>query len=146
SLTYAVASLKMARRGVLAQQLNAIESLASADVVCVDKTGTLTEAALRVTETVPGDGVEQARLEDALRRYAAASSVRNATLTAIAEGFPATASIAPDDEVPFASRRRWSAVRLGDETLVLGAPERFELGALEAPASREREQGRRVVA
>ncbi|HWV84421.1 MAG TPA: HAD-IC family P-type ATPase [Capillimicrobium sp.] len=146
SLTYAVASLKMARRGVLAQQLNAIESLASADVVCVDKTGTLTEAALRVTETVPGDGIEQARLEDALRRYAAASSVRNATLTAIAEGFPTTASIAPDDEVPFASRRRWSAVRLGDETLVLGAPERFELGALEAPASREREQGRRVVA
>jgi magnesium-transporting ATPase (P-type) len=146
SLTYAVASLKMARRGVLAQQLNAIESLASADVVCVDKTGTLTEAALRVTQTVPGEGVEPARLEDALRRYASASSVRNTTLTAIAEAFPSEAPAAPDGEVPFASRRRWSAVRLGGETLVLGAPERFDLGSLEGPAGREREQGRRVVA
>ena len=45
SLTYAVAALRMARRGALAQQLNAIESLASVDVVCLDKTGTLTEAA-----------------------------------------------------------------------------------------------------
>ncbi len=50
SLTYAVASLRMARRGALAQQLNAIESLAAVDVICTDKTGTLTEAALRVVE------------------------------------------------------------------------------------------------
>src|ERR1043165_2871543 len=47
SLTYAVAALRMAKRGALAQQLNAIESLASVDVVCLDKTGTLTEPALR---------------------------------------------------------------------------------------------------
>ena len=53
SLTYAVASVRMARRGVFAQQLNAIESLAPVDVICVDKTGILTEAALRVTELVP---------------------------------------------------------------------------------------------
>ena len=45
SLTYAVAALRMSRRGALAQQLNAIESLASADVICTDKTGTLTEPA-----------------------------------------------------------------------------------------------------
>jgi cation-transporting P-type ATPase E len=44
SLTYAVAALRMSRRGALAQQLNAIESLASADLICTDKTGTLTEA------------------------------------------------------------------------------------------------------
>jgi hypothetical protein len=43
-LTAAVAALRMARRGALAQQLNAIESLASTQVVCLDKTGTLTEA------------------------------------------------------------------------------------------------------
>ena len=47
SLTAAVSAFKMAKRGVLAQQLNAVESLASVDVVCTDKTGTLTEAALR---------------------------------------------------------------------------------------------------
>ena len=43
SLTYAVAALRMSRRGALAQQLNAIESLAAVDVICTDKTGTLTK-------------------------------------------------------------------------------------------------------
>ncbi len=58
SLTYAAASVRMSRRGVLAQQLNAIESIASVDTICVDKTGTLTEASLRVIETVPAPGVD----------------------------------------------------------------------------------------
>ena len=52
SLTFAVAAMRMARRGALAQQLNAIESLASVDIVCLDKTGTLTEPALRVAGLV----------------------------------------------------------------------------------------------
>ncbi len=56
SLTFAVAALAMARRGALAQQLNAVESLASVDVICLDKTGTLTEPHLRVVEAVPANG------------------------------------------------------------------------------------------
>ncbi|MGI9539499.1 MAG: HAD-IC family P-type ATPase, partial [Miltoncostaeaceae bacterium] len=52
-VTYAVASLRMSRRGALSQQLNAIESLASADVVCLDKTGTLTEESLRLVDLLP---------------------------------------------------------------------------------------------
>ena len=56
SVTFAVAALRMARRGALAQQLNAIESLASAEVVCLDKTGTLTEAALEVSRAAPAVG------------------------------------------------------------------------------------------
>ena len=61
SLTAAVSAAKMARHGILAQQLNAIESLASVSVMCTDKTGTLTEASLRVVELVPADGVERGR-------------------------------------------------------------------------------------
>jgi cation-transporting P-type ATPase E len=57
SITYAAAALRMTRRGALAQQLNAIESIASVDVVCLDKTGTLTEPSIRVLETVPAAGV-----------------------------------------------------------------------------------------
>src|SRR5437764_1641470 len=56
SLTYAVAALRIARYGGLAQQLNAIESLASVDVVCLDKTGTLTEPTIRVVDAVPAPG------------------------------------------------------------------------------------------
>jgi cation-transporting P-type ATPase E len=145
SLTYAVAAARMARRNVLAQQLNAIESLASVDVLCVDKTGTLTEASLRVAELVPAAGVDEAAVGEALGRLAAAASSRNRTLEAVAAAYPAEPE-RPIDEVPFSSRRRWSAVRLADCGWALGAPERFALGAL-ADAARERQrEGRRVLA
>src|SRR5215208_423224 len=83
SLTMAVSAAKMARRGVLAQQLNAIESLASVSVLCTDKTGTLTDASLRVVELIPADGVEEDDLARALGRFAASARSRNATLEAV---------------------------------------------------------------
>ena len=85
SLTFAVAGVRMARRGALAQQLNAIESLASVDTICLDKTGTLTDAHIRVEALVPADGVDEGELAHALGRFAASSPTRNATLTAIGE-------------------------------------------------------------
>jgi P-type E1-E2 ATPase len=145
SLTYAVASLRMARRGALAQQLNAIESLASVDVICTDKTGTLTETALRVVDVTPSPGLDREALVRALARYAAGTPEPDETLTAIAEAFPAEAE-PPTRRVPFSSRRRWSALELSGETLVLGAPERFELGPLRAVAERQASAGRRVLA
>jgi magnesium-transporting ATPase (P-type) len=145
SVAYAVAALRMARRGALAQQLNAIESLASAEVVCLDKTGTLTEAALRVTHAVPAPGVDERFLADALGRYAASSPSRNATLEAIGEAFQARPEAALG-HIPFSSRRRWSAVRVGSVGYVLGAPELFPLGPLAEQAAEEQRKGRRVVA
>ncbi|QEC46921.1 HAD-IC family P-type ATPase [Baekduia soli] len=145
SLTYAVASLRMARRGALAQQLNAIESLAAVDVICTDKTGTLTEAALRVVEAMPAPAFERDALTVALARYAASTPERNGTLAAIAEAFPAEAEPV-GSRVPFSSQRRWSALELSGETLALGAPERFELGSLRAAAEQHAAEGRRVLA
>ncbi|HWK29519.1 MAG TPA: HAD-IC family P-type ATPase [Solirubrobacter sp.] len=146
SLTYAVASLRMARQGALTQQLNAIESLAAVDVICTDKTGTLTEAALRVVSLEPAAGVARDALVDALAVSAASTPERNSTLAAIAEEFP----VEPAEvtrRVPFSSRRRWSAVELADgAVLVLGAPERFPLGELAEAAARHAREGRRVLA
>jgi P-type E1-E2 ATPase len=140
SLTYAVAAVRMARRGALAQQLNAIESLASVDVVCLDKTGTLTEPSLRVVGLVGSDG-----LAAELGRYAASSSVRNATIEAIAAEYP-TEPAPVEQEVPFSSRRRFGAARLDGAGYVLGAPEHFELAGLAEDASRAAAEGRRVLA
>jgi cation-transporting ATPase E len=120
SVTFAAAALQMARRGALAQQLNAIESLASVDVICLDKTGTITEAKLRVL------GVEPAEIEEPLARFAASSPSRNATLAAIAEAFPREPEEVLEYE-PFSSSRRFSALRLHDGRYVLGAPELFGL-------------------
>ncbi len=145
SLTYAVACVRMARRGVLAQQLNAIESLASVDVICVDKTGTLTESALRVTGVEPVEGVEEEDIGACLGRYAASATTRNGTLKALADAFTAVPEQARS-EVPFSSRRRWSALDLGDATYYLGAPERFELGTLSERARELALEGRRVLA
>ncbi len=140
SLTYAVAALRMARLGALAQQLNATESLASVDVVCLDKTGTLTQPGLRVAELV---GPET--LAGELGVYAAAASSRNATLDAVAAAYPAAAT-AVEEELPFSSRRRFGAQRIGGVGYILGAPEHFSLGELSSDAARSAVEGRRVLA
>jgi cation-transporting P-type ATPase E len=145
SLTYAVAALRIARRGGLAQQLNSIESLASVDIVCLDKTGTLTDPSLRVVDAIPAPGITREALVDALGRYAASASSRNLTLEAIAEAFPSDRETL-GASVPFSSARRWSALRLDDATYVLGAPELFELGPLATRAESEAANGRRVLA
>ena len=75
SITYAAAALALARRGALAQQLNAIESLASVDMICIDKTGTLTEPRLRVARVAPRRRAStRSGSRDALGRFAASAA------------------------------------------------------------------------
>jgi cation-transporting ATPase E len=149
SLTAAVTAAKMARKGILAQQLNAIESLASVSVMCTDKTGTLTEASLRVVEVIPAEGVEEGDLASAFGIYAASAPTRNSTLEAIhAAGLGDGEAQKPSAVIPFSSRRRWSALEIdGGKRLVLGAPEAL-LGenGLADRASKEAASGRRVLA
>jgi P-type E1-E2 ATPase len=145
SLTYAAAAVRMSRRGVLAQQLNAIESLASVDTICVDKTGTLTGSKLRVVEAIPAPGVGRSELEAALATIAAAAGSRNLTLQAIADAYPSD-PFPVLREVPFSSRRRWSAVQVPDGSLYLGAPGRLPAGELVAEVRERQEAGRRVIA
>ena len=122
SVTYAAAALRMARVGALAQQLNAIESLASVDTICVDKTGTLTEPHLRVVALTPVDGTTEQDLALALGRFAASSEARNPTLDAIAAALPASPEhrrrgdpvpVTPPLERPSAGRRPLRARRAG---------------------------------
>ncbi len=145
SLTYAVAAVRMSRRGVLAQQLNAIESLASVDTICMDKTGTLTEATLRIVEVLPAPDVEGGWLQETLGTVAASSSSQNMTMRAIADAFPGRAE-SPLGEIPFSSRRRFSAVAVRDGVFYLGAPERFSPGPLASAAEERQREGRRVLA
>jgi len=144
SVTYAAAALRMARAGALSQQLSAIESFASVDTICVDKTGTLTEASLRVVELLPAAGAREQELGEALGRFAASSEARNLTLAALAQALPESPEPA-DEAIPFLSRRRWSGLRIGGVRYVLGAPELFPLGDLGSPAAEHQEEGRRVV-
>jgi cation-transporting ATPase E len=156
SVTFAVAAMRLARRGTLVQQMSATESLASVDTICVDKTGTLTAGELRLTGVEYADGVDPKSGAAALGRFAASAGDRNKTLETIAEEFPGRAGTVRA-EVPFSSEWKWSAVSLdggsGDRTYVLGAPDVLaESGALTLPPrlagklEEETAAGRRVVA
>jgi cation-transporting ATPase E len=149
SVTAAVSAFKMARRGVLAQQLNAVESLASVDVVCTDKTGTLTEPTPRVVELVPAHGTDRGTFARELATFAASTPSRNLTLQAIHDaGLSDVRSLQVRNQVPFSSKRRWSALDLEGSRLFLGAPERFVEAdnSLKARAREEASAGRRVLA
>jgi P-type E1-E2 ATPase len=145
SLTFAAAAVRLTRLGALVQQLNAIESIASVDTLCIDKTGTLTDAQIRVVAVEPARGFEHADVERALGRYAASTPAANATAEALADAFPAGEET-PVEVAPFSSRRRWSGLRLHDTTLVLGAPDLFALDGLAERVRSEQHAGRRVVA
>ena len=144
SVTYAVAALRMTRRGALSQQLAAVESLASVDVVLLDKTGTLTTGNARVVAREPVPHSDPAALDAALGTFAAAWADQDETIAAIALAVPGVRHD-PDEVVHFSSRRRWSGIRVAGETLVLGAPGVINAGPLADEVARETEAGRRVL-
>ncbi|OLO44450.1 HAD-IC family P-type ATPase [Actinomyces oris] len=167
SVNFATASLSLARRNVLVQELPAVEVLARVDTLCLDKTGTITTGRIRLGEVQGPDG-DQAPSE-VLSALALLSTVgeANATADAIREGLSDlrglgeqglkdarepgnTGSSADVESVPFSSRRKWSAVRDRSGTAwVLGAPEIVLAGHSESVLDRARQiaaQGVRVVA
>ena len=126
SVAFAVAVVRLARQRVLVQELPAVEGLARVDVLCTDKTGTLTEGRLTVTglEAVSA-GTDNAELAVAIGELAAADPAPNATMAAIRAAYPSPATKwEAAASVSFSSARKWSGVSFaGRETWVLGAPE-----------------------
>ena len=122
SVAFLLSAVQLTRQQVLVQQLPAVEGLARVDVVCLDKTGTLTagEIAYEQTHVLPGgDADEVAAALGAL----ADDPNANATLTAVAAALPSP-GWARTSGIPFNSARKWSAAEFEKHaTWVLGAPE-----------------------
>ncbi len=108
AIAYALGAVRIVRYGALVQQANAIESLSNVDVLCLDKTGTLTANRLVVNELVALEG-SQEELRATLGAVVASAAVRNKTAEAIATACPADPLPLAAD-VPFSSARKWSAV------------------------------------
>ena len=125
TITYSMAAIRLANQDALIQQMNAVESLSNVDVICMDKTGTLTANALEVVEfhLVGGDELAIQREIGAMVRC---GTIQNKTSAAIAAAYdgpkPPTR-----DEIAFSSDRKWSAVAVDSDDLrgvfALGAPE-----------------------
>ena len=113
TVTYAMGALRMAGRGALIQRINAVESLSNVQVMCLDKTGTLTTNALTLETTQPLS-VSSAELARLLGDFVASQTDANRTSEAIAAAFPGQARPV-QQEVPFSSVRKWSALAAGHD-------------------------------
>ncbi|OBI43112.1 HAD-IC family P-type ATPase [Mycobacterium sp. E796] len=122
SVAFAVGVIRLGQRQCLVQELPAIEGLARVDVVCADKTGTLTESGMRVSEVVQVAPSEP--VADALAALAAADPRPNASMRAIAETYDGSPGWIPTATAPFKSATKWSGVSFGDRgDWVIGAPD-----------------------
>ncbi len=124
SMAMAVAVIRLGTRRALVQELPAVETLARVDVVCVDKTGTLTTGSIRHRETVALGDHDPERFAEALAALAAADPYPNPTMAGVAKAYPFDPGWTVDRFVPFSSAKKFSAVRFTDgQTWVIGAPE-----------------------
>ena len=108
AVAYALGAIRIIRFGALVQQSNAIESLSHVDVLCLDKTGTLTANKLSVESVAGLGGAGEDEVIAAVASLAASASARNQTSGAIADRWPAAPRLLAA-EGPFSSARKWSA-------------------------------------
>lgn len=122
STVLAVAVIRLAKKQVLVQQLYCIETLARVDVLCLDKTGTITTGEMNVVDIKYLED-DSDKINVALKSLAVNSIAKNSTISAI-ENYLNCENINAIDVVPFCSERKWSAVTLENKkTYILGATE-----------------------
>jgi cation-transporting ATPase E len=145
SIAFAVGVVRLGRRQCLVQELPAIEGLARVDVVCADKTGTLTENGMRVSDLKKlgsdrGIGTED--VTDVLAQLAADDARPNASIAAIAEAYKMPPGWTQTASAPFKSATKWSGASYGEHgNWVIGAPD-----VLLDPASPEAEEAEQIGA
>lgn len=149
TVTYAMAAVRLAGKGLLIQRMNAVESTSHVDILCVDKTGTLTTNRLDLETVIPVNTSED-DLRTLIGRLVASVSTRNRTSEALENAFPAgTEDLTA--EVPFSSEWKWSGGTFADgQTVLFGAPEAFRTSVqmpddIAEQADRMTDEGLRVL-
>ncbi|NEW51918.1 HAD-IC family P-type ATPase [Nocardia cyriacigeorgica] len=124
SIAFAVGVVRLGRRKCLVQELPAIEGLARVDVVCADKTGTLTENGMRLADIKVLGSADDAEVRRALAAMAGDDPRPNASVQAIAEGLPERPDWQYTAVAPFSSAKKWSGFSYGEHgDWLLGAPD-----------------------
>lgn len=148
SIAFAVGVVRLGQRQCLVQELPAIEGLARVDVVCADKTGTLTETGMRVSDVDELIADQHGAVADVLAFLAAADARPNASMQAIAQAFPSPPDWTSTATAPFKSATKWSGISFRDHgNWVIGAPDVLLDSASEAAREAERigAQGLRIL-
>ncbi|MBL1110275.1 HAD-IC family P-type ATPase [Streptomyces sp. 5-8] len=152
SVAFAIGVIRLGRKQCLVQELPAIEGLARVDTVCLDKTGTLTEGGMDVTQLRPLDGVDESYVRKVLGALGESDPRPNASLQAIIDAYPDSVDWRCVESLPFSSARKYSGASFSEgdgenSTWLLGAPDVL-LGADDpalAETERLNEQGLRVL-
>ncbi|MBK6019210.1 HAD-IC family P-type ATPase, partial [Streptomyces sp. MBT53] len=152
SVAFAIGVIRLGRKQCLVQELPAIEGLARVDTVCLDKTGTLTEGGMDVTELRPLGGADETYVRKVLGALGESDPRPNASLKAIITAFPDSEEWRCVESLPFSSARKYSGASFSEgdgesSTWLLGAPDVL-LGADDpalAETGRLNEQGLRVL-
>ncbi|MFI1569111.1 HAD-IC family P-type ATPase [Streptomyces sp. NPDC020490] len=152
SVAFAIGVIRLGRRQCLVQELPAIEGLARVDTVCLDKTGTLTEGGMDLTELRPLQGADETYVRKVLGALGEADPRPNASLQAIIDAFPDVEDWRCTQALPFSSARKYSGATFSEgdgqsSTWLLGAPDVLldaDDPAL-AETGRLNEQGLRVL-
>lgn len=150
STVFCVSVVRLSRKKTLAQDLYCVETLARVDVLCLDKTGTITEGSMEVGGIAPREGLSEDGFRTMLHDVVTATGDENATAIAL-KTYLSDAGEAHEAEsfVPFSSERKWSGARVNGVSYALGAVE-FTLGHGEDEthriAARKADEGYRVLA
>ncbi len=149
SLAFAVSVVKLSSHKTLVQDMYCVETLARVDVLCLDKTGTITEGTMQVDGFLPFEGVAEEAMTEALRALVHNLPDSNPTFLALRDRFPEPSPWRASDVVPFSSARKWSGAFFpGRGAYVMGAGE-FILGqdfeVLRPLAEQYSQQGQRVL-
>ena len=140
------AVIKLGLKKVLVQEMYSVETLARVDMLCLDKTGTITQGKMKVDTLIPlTETYDESAIASILTSYMANSQDKNPTAQAIRQGFQGQASYTVLSSIPFSSDRKWGAMEMeGLGTIFLGAPEMLlDQEVKEARAGLER--GSRVL-
>ncbi len=124
SIAFAVGVIRLGRRQCLVQELPAIEGLARVDVVCADKTGTLTENGMRLARAEPAGQTTPEQIGAVLGALAGDDARPNASMQAIAEAYPNPPGWTATATAPFKSATKWSGASYAEHgNWVIGAPD-----------------------
>lgn len=150
SLALFAGVIRLAKNKTLVQDLYCIEMLARVDVLCLDKTGTITDGTMRVCDCVEVKNYTDYTIREIVGSMMNALEDRNPTSEALVKYFDVNKVLTPISTIPFSSKRKYSAVTFeGEGTFILGAPEFVLKDAYEAVSQkvvRFAKQGCRVLA
>lgn len=144
-----VSAVRLTKHNTLVQDMYSIETLARVDVLCLDKTGTITEGKMKVTDVLLLSDMKEEEVYRIMCGFSSAMEDENATLLAIKEYFSQESNWKPGKMIPFSSDKKWSLVSFqGHGTCMIGAAQFMPVEGMERYeeiVNQYSEQGNRVI-